>query len=326
MTTSVRGVEYLDKVYDNAFALNDRIAKIKSMQEQHDLEKHGYVSFSGGKDSAVVSALLDEALPGNRIPRVFFNTGMEMRETVRYVKSMAEQDDRIVIVPPSMNIREMLERDGYPVKSKLHSQHVSRYQRRGMALLCVRKYLGEIEPKYNKPVPPWLRCPDNMRYQFTPDFTLKVSSKCCNNLKKKPGAKWSKEHDRKVVILGLRVEEGGVRSTNYIRNGATCVVFTPHQTKFSPLMPCSEEFVNWYVKRCGVRLSKLYSPPFSASRTGCRGCPYNAELKKDLMKMSLIYPADFKAACLTWRPVYEEYIKIGRLPKSDMFFDYGYRR
>ena len=57
---------------ENDFLLQDRIAKIKSINEQYDLEHNAYVSFSGGKDSTVLHYLIDEALPGNKIPRVFF--------------------------------------------------------------------------------------------------------------------------------------------------------------------------------------------------------------------------------------------------------------
>ena len=56
---------------ENEFMLQDRIAKIKSVNEQHDLLNNAYISFSGGKDSTVLSYLMDEALPENKIPRLF---------------------------------------------------------------------------------------------------------------------------------------------------------------------------------------------------------------------------------------------------------------
>lgn len=113
-----KDVTLLDEVYGNDFALADRIAKVRAVNEQQDLEHHGYVSFNGGKGSAAISQLIDEALPDNHIPRVFFNTGVEMIETVRYVKRMAQKDGRIVIVPPAVNLHKMLESEGYPFKSK----------------------------------------------------------------------------------------------------------------------------------------------------------------------------------------------------------------
>lgn len=65
---------------ENEFMLQDRIAKIKSINEQYDLENKAYISFSGGKDSTVLHYLIDEALPGNKIPRVFLNTGIEYKD------------------------------------------------------------------------------------------------------------------------------------------------------------------------------------------------------------------------------------------------------
>ena len=65
------------KMTENEFLLRDRIAKIKSINEQYDLENNAYLSFSGGKDSTVLHYLLDEALPENKIPRLFLNTGIE---------------------------------------------------------------------------------------------------------------------------------------------------------------------------------------------------------------------------------------------------------
>lgn len=52
------------------------------------IEKYGeenfYISFSGGKDSTVLHHLIDEAIPGNKIPRVFINTGIE---PIDYIES-----------------------------------------------------------------------------------------------------------------------------------------------------------------------------------------------------------------------------------------------
>ena len=76
---------------ENEFLLQDRIAKIKSINEQYDLEHNAYISFSGGKDSTVLSHLIDEALPGNTIPRVFFNTGIEYKLLVSFVERERER-------------------------------------------------------------------------------------------------------------------------------------------------------------------------------------------------------------------------------------------
>ena len=82
---------------ENEFILNDRITKIKSINEMYDLENKSYISFSGGKDSTVLSYLIDEALPNNNIPRVFINTGIEYKATLEFVREMASKDNRFVI-------------------------------------------------------------------------------------------------------------------------------------------------------------------------------------------------------------------------------------
>lgn len=80
------------------FLLNDRIAKIQSINEIYDLENKSYISFSGGKDSTVLSHLIDIALPGNQIPRLYINTCIEYNDIVAHVKKLAESDKRIHIL------------------------------------------------------------------------------------------------------------------------------------------------------------------------------------------------------------------------------------
>ena len=62
------------------------------MNELHDLELNAYISFSGGKDSTVLSHLVDEALPGNAIPRVYLNTGIEYKAVVTFVERERERE------------------------------------------------------------------------------------------------------------------------------------------------------------------------------------------------------------------------------------------
>ena len=73
------------------FILTDRIAKIQAINKQYDLENNSYIAFSGGKDSVVLSHLVDLALPNNKIPRVYINTGIEFVKMVRYVKELQKK-------------------------------------------------------------------------------------------------------------------------------------------------------------------------------------------------------------------------------------------
>ena len=94
------------------FILFDRIEKIKQINEQYDLENNAYISFSGGKDSTILHYLIDLALPNNKIPRVFINTGIEYLDIVKFVKGLAKNDDRFIIINSGINIIFMLEKYG----------------------------------------------------------------------------------------------------------------------------------------------------------------------------------------------------------------------
>ena len=74
---------------DNEFLLQDRLQKIRQIIRKYG-EENFYLSFSGGKDSTVLSHLLDMALPNNKIPRVYANTGIEYRLILEFVERERE--------------------------------------------------------------------------------------------------------------------------------------------------------------------------------------------------------------------------------------------
>lgn len=74
----------------NEFLLQDRIQKIQQIIRKYG-EENFYISFSGGKDSTVLSALVDMAIPNNKIPRVYVNTGIEYRLILDFVERERER-------------------------------------------------------------------------------------------------------------------------------------------------------------------------------------------------------------------------------------------
>lgn len=74
----------------NEFLFEDRLQKIRQIIGKYG-EENFYLSFSGGKDSTVLSHLIDEALPGNKIPRVYANTGIEYKKIVEFVERERER-------------------------------------------------------------------------------------------------------------------------------------------------------------------------------------------------------------------------------------------
>ena len=286
---------------DNELLLFDRLEVIKATNKKHDLENNAYISFSGGKDSTVLHHLIDMALPNNKIPRVFINTGIEYVDVVKFVKELAKTDDRIIIVSPNQPIKKVLETYGYPFKSKNHSHHLSIYQNGGMTT-SIKKYLG-LE-KGNS----IYTCPKILEYQFTPEFTLKCSDKCCEKLKKEPARKWEKENNKSIVLTGMRKDEGGQRKA---LKGCIITDKEGNVTKFHPLLVVNDEFEDWFIDKYQIKLCKLYYPPYNFYRTGCKGCPLALKLQEQLDTIEKFLPSELKQCEIIWKPVYEEYKRLG---------------
>ena len=223
---------------DYELQLFDRIEVIRTANRKYDLESNAYISFSGGKDSTVLHHLVDLALPGNQIPRVFIDTGIEYKAIRDFVLDMASKDDRFRIIKPTKPIKGVLETYGYPFKSKQHSHNLAVYQHSGMGR-SVERYLGTIESNTK------FRCPKSLIYQFTDEFQLKVSDQCCLRLKKNPVHKWERENGRRIAMTGMRQAEGGERASI---KGCILTDKNGNVSKFHPLLVVSDEWEDKFVR------------------------------------------------------------------------------
>lgn len=283
---------------DNEFLLEDRLQKIRSVVNKYG-EENFYISFSGGKDSTVLSALIDMALPCNTIPRVYANTGIELNMVRDFVLEKAKKDERFVIIKPSTPIKPMLEREGYPFKSKHHSEMLKIYQRNPYAQSPIKYKNGEYNFNSNK-------CPKCLRYQFEPTFNLKVSDECCDKLKKEPLLKWQKENNKPFGIVGIMPAERGQRES------ALCLAFENGKLKnFQPLVPVTKKWEDWLIEEYNIKICDIYKEPYSFERTGCKGCPFNINLQSTLDTLEKYFPSERKQCEAIWKPVYDEYRRIG---------------
>lgn len=283
---------------DNEFILQDRIQKIRQIINQYG-EDNFYISFSGGKDSTVLSHLVDMAFPNNKIPRVYADTGIDFNMVHDFVIDMTKNDNRFVIIKPSIPIIPMLKKYGYPFKSKHHSNAVCRFQEHGITK-WVNFYLQE---GYN-----WSanRCPKKLKYQFDESWdSLKISDKCCVKLKEEPLKKWQEENKRPFAIIGLMIDEGGRRQS------AKCLAWkSKNKFNFQPLVAVTKEWEDWYIEQYDIKICDIYYPPYNFERTGCKGCPFNIHIQKELDTLEKYFPAERKQCEIIWKPVYDEYRRI----------------
>ena len=85
---------------------------------------HGdvYISFSGGKDSTVLTHIVHDMYPD--VPLVFANTGLEYPEIQAFARQMGAE-----FVRPKMSFSEVISNYGYPIIGKEIAEAIS-YARR----------------------------------------------------------------------------------------------------------------------------------------------------------------------------------------------------
>lgn len=234
---------------DNELLLQDRIQKIQTVIDKYG-EENFYISFSGGKDSTVLSALVDMALPDNKIPRVYADTGIELNMIRDFVIDMAKNDERVEIIKPTVPIKKMLEEEGYPFKSKEYSAIHAQWEKDGFRTHWVKSYLqiDEVKNKIDG-----YACPKILRYQFDNKFIMKISDQCCKKIKEEPLKQWAKTNNKLYSIVGVMKSEGGRR------NNAVCLAFSGKKLKyFQPLVPVTKEWEEWFIDTYNIKICDIY--------------------------------------------------------------------
>lgn len=200
----------------------------------------------------------------------------------------------------------MLEKDGYPFKSKIHSACVYLYQNERDRKMW-QGYTGKRPETWHTKT-----CPQKLMYQFDDSFTLRVSDKCCFNLKEEPLKAWANKNNKIHAIIGVMQDEGGRRT----RSG--CFTVRGKKITFKPLSIATKAWENWVIDTYNIRICDIYKPPYNFERTGCKGCPFAINIQYELDTLEKYFPAERKQCEMIWKPVYDEYRRIGyRLRKED---------
>ncbi len=116
----------------------------------------------------------------------------------------------------------------------------------------------------------------------------------------------------KYPITGLRQSEGGARVN------VQCLAWNKNDVRqFNPLAPVEDEFMDWMIETYNISLSVVYYPPYNFTRTGCKGCPFAMNLQHELDVLEDFFPNERKQCEMIWKPVYDEYRRIGYRLKGD---------
>lgn len=349
--------EYKSRVYTDrpSYADLDSPAKFQAIQgiiatrlRQHP---NSICSYSGGADSDILIDLIERTrkmfgegyLPP--VKYVFFNTGLEMKATKDHVKATAEKYGvEIEECRPKINIVKSTREHGIPFVSKIMSQGLEGWQKKGIPLSIADEYAGaedkvakrkELKERYPKceslinflcccnsagePRPNIQLVINSSKYmldfirEYPPDF--KISAKCCDYCKKQLAHRVQKPYE--MIITGERRDEGGMRSVprseQWGETNTMCFSETADgKYRFKPLYYVSDKDKAWYKEYYGITYSDAYEV-YGLTRTGCCGCSISYKAVEDLEKIRPYEPNVVKAAynlfgkSYEYRKMYNEY-------------------
>lgn len=214
-----------------------------------------YVSFSGGKDSTVLKHIVDGMY--DDVPSVFVNTGLEYPEIQTFVRDVKAGkygcfNHDVEIIRPEMRFDEVIKKYGYPVISKEVSHGVYWARKTGTrsAEFYMKRFNGELMTPDGK------KSTYNIeKWKPLIDAPFKISSECCDVMKKKPIKKYGKQSGRKAII-GTMASESRMRMTKWLKYG--CNAYDSKDATSKPLSFWTEQDVLHYIKKFDVPYCSVY--------------------------------------------------------------------
>lgn len=164
-------------------SLEDKItmSKLRITEFYEHYNGNIVVSFSGGKDSTVLLHLTRSIFPD--VKGVFCDTGLEYPEVKKHVKSI----ENIDIIRPQLSFKQVIEKYGWTYPSKEIAVKIY-YAKRGRQ--CA---INNMNGKNSDGTPSKFKT-RYKRWQFLVDSPFKISSKCCDVMKKKPFHDYMKQY------------------------------------------------------------------------------------------------------------------------------------
>lgn len=267
-----------------------------------------YLSFSGGKDSTIILALIkmcEEAgtIPKNAIPAVYCDTKIELTATTDFVKWIKENwYGNVQIIKTEKLFPQVIQESGKPFRSKLKS-HIIRYFQNDPESRTAKYLYDDTICKSNM-----MRLANRDFHILHKNFKIKIANECCNEMKKKPFEKYVADHQMEGNLTGMRAAEGGQRLFGYdkaIRNGkAPCTTIKKNGfIQKSPIIDWTDEICEQFVKKYNVPLSAAYTK-YGMTRTGCFLCPYDQNIAERMRILKEYEPNRYKASLFYMKDVY----------------------
>lgn len=240
-----------------------------------------YISYSGGKDSTVLSHLAKQLYPN--ITHIFSNTTNEYPETLKHIKWEKESNGmNLIITRPvdkygnAFNFKRVVNEYGYPMFTKRIANAIRTY-RRAQSDKTRKNSIEYINRMFKK---------------YSCYKELNISDKCCDKLKKEPIKKIAKKLNMQCSIIGTLAEESRQREVDWLTYGCN-IFYKKTDNQCRPLSFWTEKDIYDYIEKYDVKISKLYEMGYQ--RNGCIFCGFGIEYesKKGLNryeKLAITHP------------------------------------
>jgi len=249
----------------------------------------GYLSFSGGRDSTILSHIIrtdfikeyPEVLQGLgetfeegsflsetfNVPHVFINTGVEWASIVKFVRDL--EGIELIEIKPKLSFFEVVKQYGYPVISKEVASYINDVKKTNSNKLLQKWLDGEKRGAYVSG-----KVPD-VYSGFLKESAPIIGSKCCQKLKKDPAHAYEKASGRRP-ILAIMADESRLRAQT-AKNG--CIFEKTSGLVCNPMIFWTHEDIELYMELFKPAVCELYTK-YGFERTGCIGCLFGCQTKE----------------------------------------------
>lgn len=246
------------------------------------------VSVSGGSDSDCIVHIICTYFPEfiEKMHFVFGDTGLEYDATKRHLRDIEDRYNINIDKVRGKSVVWAVRKYGVPILNKYKSHVISDYQR-GLEYAS-RNIFEDGAVRYHA-----MRFTDRQKdmVRYATQNGIKISDKCCDVSKKKPLQDYAKQYNIDLNITGERLAEGGRRALAH----KSCFEEQKNgKHKFMPIWWWSDNIKKIFKEAEGIVYSDCYEV-WGMKRTGCVGCPFSLEIKKDLAKMKEFEPRMYTA-------------------------------